>query len=136
MLCSVYIALLDSYLVPAFMSPPPLPMNTCPFCGQRFVRLGNHLPHCKQRHGQDYTSLLVKKRNVPSGSCRGVCPKCSCVFKRLDTHLCLSTTCQDIASPHALIHPHTLHSPRVSPTHIRLLSSSLGQQKSGRKLTA
>ena len=99
MLCPVYIALLDSYLVPTFMSPPPSATNTCPFCGQHFVRLGNHLPHCKQRHGQDYTSLLVKRQMVPSCSCRGVCLKCSCVFKRLDTHIHLSTTCREIASP-------------------------------------
>ena len=87
------------------MSPLPSLTNTCPFCGQPFVHLDNHLPHCKQRHEQNYTSLLVKRQTVPSCLCCVVCPKCNCIFKRLDSHLHLSTTYRDIASPAAGPHP-------------------------------
>ena len=83
----------------------------CPFCNHRYVRVGNHLPHCKERSGKDYTSYLAKSRSVPLRPVSGVCPKCSCLFQRLDTHLRLSANCHDIArSP--------VRSPRpVPPTH-------------------
>ena len=67
--------------------------NLCPFCDQLF---GNHLPHCKQRCGREYSSLLAKNRVAPARSCRGTCPKCGRLFQRLDTHLRLSASCRDV----------------------------------------
>lgn len=69
----------------------------CPFCGLRFVRVGNHL---LQRHGRDYTNLLAKK--TPGNSHR-VCPKCSRLFQRLDTHLWVSASYREIASQDLLV---------------------------------
>ena len=48
------------------MEAPPeatseLHQNTCPFCGKVFKRVGNHLPHCKERRDRDYSAYLAKK---------------------------------------------------------------------------
>ena len=128
----------------------------CPFCDQLFVRLGNHLPHCKQRCGREFSSLLAKNRVAPARSCRGTCPKCGRLFQRLDTHLRLSASCRTSLLLGPAENPHTpqinLHTrswmlgphpqpqplqlqPLLQPTHSRLLSSFLSQLRSGRKLT-
>jgi len=38
-----------------------LPKNTSPFCEKEFRRLENHLPHCKEREGRDYSAFLAKR---------------------------------------------------------------------------
>ena len=73
---------------------------SCPFCGRQFLRLGNHLPHCKQRQGQDYSQYLSHKtlQKRSKKSCRKTCPKCHKPFLRLDTHLKNSAFCKSIPS--------------------------------------
>ena len=84
--------------MPAIMSSPPDRRILCPFCGLRFVRVSNHLPHCKQRQGRDYSSFLAKQSSSVAGKGRGICPKCGRLFRRLDTHLRVSASCRDITS--------------------------------------
>ena len=83
--------------VPAIMSSPSTfnRKSPCPFCGLSFIRVANHLKHCKQRHGRDYSSFLAKK---PAANSRGRCLKCVCLFQRLDTHLRVSASCRQIES--------------------------------------
>ena len=47
--------------VHAIMSSPSTSdrKSPCPFCGLSFIHVANHLKHCKQRHGRDYSSFLV-----------------------------------------------------------------------------
>ena len=61
------------------------------------MRVSNHLPHCKQRQGRDYTNFLAK-RSGTTGKGRGVCPKCGYRFQCLDTHLRVSARCREITS--------------------------------------
>ena len=76
--------------VPAIfnMSPHDSP---CPFCARCFVRLGSHLPQCRERNGRYYSAFLAA-RKAPSS--RGVCSSCGRRFKRLDTHLRVSSICR------------------------------------------
>ena len=80
--------------------------STCPFCAKTgFKRLGNHLPHCHQRNGRDYSSYLSDKtlKNSQPNSCKfKFCDKCHKRFSRLDTHLRTSATCRSVASPVSL----------------------------------
>ena len=66
---------------------PTKKITSCPFCTKVFKRVGNHLPHCKQRNGRDYSQFLtqktLKKREPRSGK-KARCPKCSKTFSRLD----------------------------------------------------
>ena len=73
----------------------------CPFCSKDgFKRLGNHLPHCQERIGKDYSQYLsAKTLTKKSKSTNKLCPKCHRHFKRLDTHLRNSATCRDLSSP-------------------------------------
>ena len=71
--------------------------TTCPFCGLSFQRLGAHLPRCNKRNGRNY-SVFLSKRAVESKPGGGVCPKCGCRFKCLDTRLRRSASCRTIAS--------------------------------------
>ena len=59
----------------------------CPFCSQSFKSLGHHLPRCKARNGQDYSSILRSSSN------NQFCPSCKKEFKRLDLHLRTSGLC-------------------------------------------
>ena len=87
----IYSVYTPSVRVPAaIMSPRNFP---CPFCGLCFVRLGPHLPRCRQREGRDYSAFLAK---APVPPARGVCSTCGRRFKRLDTHLRVSSTCRVI----------------------------------------
>ena len=72
-------------------------MTACPFCEKSFKRLGNHLAHCKERQGRDYSAYLSKKTlDKRSTSGKRSCPKCHRIFIRLDTHLKNSATCRNI----------------------------------------
>ena len=75
-------------------------LSTCPFCNKAdFKRLGNHLPHCKERNGRDYTPFLSQKtlnKKAKSSSCKMFCPRCHKRFARLDTHLRNSAMCKAI----------------------------------------
>ena len=71
----------------------------CPFCSCEFVRLGNHLPHCRERKG-DYSEFLSsatrKKAANIKKSKKCLCPRFGKLFKRLDTHLRTSATCKKL----------------------------------------
>ena len=72
---------------------------TCPFCEKGFKRLGNHLPHCKERQGRDYSAYLSQKTlDKRSTTTKKFCPKCHRKFLRLDTHLKNSATCKSISN--------------------------------------
>ena len=77
-------------------------VRSCPFCGKSgYKRLGNHLLHCPERNGRDYTFMLSAKtlNNKKSNSCKfKCCSKCHKKFARLDTHLKNSSCCRDIPS--------------------------------------
>lgn len=78
-------------------SPLLQSVQPCPFCSIPFKRLGNHLRHCPERNGQDYTSYLAQKtldRRQKHGPSRQQCHKCGRWWKRLDTHLRLSAGCR------------------------------------------
>lgn len=80
------------------------PTRECPFCGQLFRRLGNHLPSCRERGDRDYTEYLSKKtleKRDRGGVRRKTCPKCQKKFVRLDTHLKRSPTCKSTEGSHA-----------------------------------
>ena len=56
----------------------------CPFCNNHFLKLGNHLSHCRERKGADYLPYLsVKTVQKRVRTSRRVCPKCQKSFKRL-----------------------------------------------------
>ena len=101
--------------------------SPCPFCGLRFVRLGLHLPRCKERDGRDYSAFVSKKRAAPSS--RGVCPSCERHFKRLDTHLRVSATCRVVAPtwpPLSATPGPTLHSRnRINQTTVPTVGPSM-----------
>ena len=72
----------------------------CPFCGQYFQGLGNHLQHCKDRQGRDYSQYLSQKiLQKKTRKKKEICPKCQKAFLRLDTHLKNSTFCRTISPP-------------------------------------
>ena len=77
--------------------PPLQSLQPCPFCNIPFKRLGNHLRHCSQRSGQDYTPYLsqktLKKRQKPQPP-QQQCQQCGRWWKRLDTHLRQSARCR------------------------------------------
>ena len=75
--------------------------SPCPFCNTVFRRVGNHLPHCKQRDGKDYSQYLAPKtlKNKSQSRKKAKCPKCDKYFVRLDTHLRNSALCRAIPSP-------------------------------------
>ena len=77
-------------------------MCSCPFCGKAgYKRLSSHLPHCPERNGCDYTSMLSENtlNNRKGGSSihaslevtserpQNTCPFCEKVFKRVGNHL-------------------------------------------------
>ena len=71
------------------------PLKWCPFCSTAFKRLGNHLPHCQERKGRDYSSLLSEKNlQKKKTSSKKTCPTCGKLFTRLDTHLRISASCK------------------------------------------
>ena len=73
------------------------PTSTCPFCHLSFVRLGCHLPKCKQRGDRDYSAYLSDKtRRKARMLNRQCCPICLRSFRRLDTHFRVSATCKSI----------------------------------------
>ena len=63
-------------------------VSTCPFCGNCFKQLGQHLHRCPERRGKDYQQFLKTSKS------RNVCPGCHRFFKRLDLHLKNSKSCQ------------------------------------------
>lgn len=64
------------------------PPNTFPFCNTTFMKLGNHLRHCKQRNGADYTIYLSHKTLTKKTKAKPkLCPHCRKKFSRLDIHL-------------------------------------------------
>ena len=75
---------------------PSQEITACPFCGNPYKKLGNHLPRCKQRDNRDYSAYLSKKtldkRNSKGKS--GFCPKCNRKFLRLDTHMKSNPYCK------------------------------------------
>ena len=75
-------------------------LQNCPFCGNEFRGLGNHLPHCKDRQGRDYSMYLAQKTLEKKSKkvSRKACPKCHKMFVRLDTHLKNSAICKSVAS--------------------------------------
>ena len=77
--------------------------STCPFCNGSYLKLGTHLPHCRERDGRDYTHLLSAKtlRKRFQSKKKSECPKCHRLFKRLDTHFRVSATCREI-NPHLI----------------------------------
>ena len=73
--------------------------RSCPFCNSLFKRLGNHLQHCPQRNGRDYSCYLSqttidKRASHPK---KKPCPHCGKHFSRLDTHLKNSAQCTSSA---------------------------------------
>ena len=109
------------------MTNPPV---CCPFRNTAFKRLGNHLPHCPERRGRDYSSLLsintLQKRN--KASCKGPCPVCGKVFARFDTHLRVSASCKfprPSDEPTTLTDPADFHSSQsVEPQSSAMLVSA------------
>ena len=91
-------------------------LSTCPFCNRAdFKRLGNHLPHCKERNGRDYTPFLSEKtltKKVKSSSWKMFCPTCHKRFARLDTHLRNSAMCKAIP-PTPCVDPNAAPTQRV-----------------------
>ena len=79
----------------------PSPKNICPFCHCLFKRVGNHLKHCPQRDGKDYTIYLSQKtiNNRAGTSRKKPCPQCGKLFTRLDTHLRNNVTCKGNTPP-------------------------------------
>lgn len=76
---------------------PAIPAtNNCPFCNKPFQKVGNHLPHCKERGGRDYSMFLSKKTldNKRGTRSRKPCPQCNRLFVRLDTHLRNNSSCR------------------------------------------
>ena len=72
----------------------------CPFCGLCFIRLGSHLPCCKERNGGDSSAFLA--RSVVLQSAHGTCSSCGCLFNHLDTHLRVSASCRRVATNNPL----------------------------------
>ena len=74
--------------------------RSCPFCKGVFRGLGNHLPRCKERKGQDYSAYLsLKTLAKKSGkSFHQPCPHCRKLFRRVDTHLQRNALCKRIAA--------------------------------------
>ena len=63
--------------------------QSCPFCNSLIKRLGNHLQHCPQRNGRDYSCYLSQKTidKRASHPKKKPCPHCGKHSSRLDTHL-------------------------------------------------
>ena len=73
-------------------------LKTCPFCQWAFQRLANHFPHCRTRGEASYEHLLSKKMLMKwtgSWMAKQRCMQCGKSFKRLDTHLQRSATCNN-----------------------------------------
>ena len=89
------------------------PPNTCPFCNITFVKLGNHLRHCKQRNGADYTIYLSHKTLTKKTKAKpNLCPYCRKKFSRLDTHLRNSADCKISVQP-SPVDSHTFETPPI-----------------------
>ena len=74
--------------------------NGCPFCHKTFLKLGCHLPWCKERKGQDKSCYLSQKTLAKRNKAgKKMCPQCGRKFARLDTHLKGSSTCTIIPTP-------------------------------------
>lgn len=77
---------------------PSQETTACPFCGNLYKKLGNHLPRCKKRDNRDYSAYLSKKtldkRNSKGRS--KFCPKCHRKFLRLDTHMKRNPHCKTV----------------------------------------
>ena len=87
----------------------------CPFCGLFFQGLGNHLQHCKDRQGRDYSQYFPKKTlQKKTRKRKELCPKCQKSFLRLDTHLKNSASCRSISPP--AINCETLEPDSYGPT--------------------
>ena len=78
----------------AMSSTRTAPTTPWPFCASHFHRLRNHLRSCKQRGDRGYMARNTRSSHTSVG----VCSKCSRIFRRLDTHLRVSTKCRDIAT--------------------------------------
>ena len=105
------------------------PTRECPFCGQMFRGLGNHLPMCKERGDRDYSMYLSKKtleNRARGDSSRKTCPKCHKNFLRLDTHIKNSPFCKSTEKPSASLTPEptTYPVPTESPSESPLLPES------------
>ena len=75
--------------------------RSCPFCNSLFKRLRNHLQHCPQRNGRDYSCCLSQKTidKRASHPKKKPCPHCGKQFSRLDTHLKNSAQCKTSSAP-------------------------------------
>ena len=62
-------------------------LNTCPFCGQSFKQLSQHLYRCSERCNRDYHQYLKTSKTGK------VCPGCHKFFKRYDLHLKNNKSC-------------------------------------------
>ena len=102
-------------------------LKCCPFCNTSFKKLGNHLPHCQERKGRAYSSLLsektLRKKNRTSG--KKACPTCGKCFSRLNTHLCfLQVPTPPDEQPSSHTKPANYHSSNtVEPPSTKLRSS-------------
>ena len=93
-----------------------------------FKRVGNHLPHCKQRDGKDYTQYLAPKtlKNKSQSRKKAKCPKCDKYFVRLGTHHRNSALCRSIPSlPSHPVQSNTMACTAPSHTY---LSVPLGEE--------
>ena len=86
----------------------PKVSKECPFCGQYFQCLGNHLQHCKDRQGRDYSQYLSQKTlEKATKKTRKMCPRCHKSFLRLDTHMKNSASCRTFPSLSTMAEPNT-----------------------------
>ena len=108
---------LGSFFTPRLMAEQMVArvQRECPFCGQFFQGLGNHLQHCKDRQGRDYSQYLSKKTlQKKTRKRKELCPKCQKSFLRLETHLKNSASCRSISPP--AINCETLEPDSSGPT--------------------
>ena len=97
-----------------------------------YRKVGNHLPHCKERNGRDYSQHLAPKtlKKKAQSLKKTKCPKCDKLFVRLDVHLRKNVSCRSISSKPSLpsrpVHSHSLpHSRPTQPSSEAAIFSSI-----------
>ena len=77
------------------LTPPRSDDTVCPFCCQSFRRVTSCLLWCKEQNDRDYTDPRSEgsQRNKEKVPHHRKCHMWHRFFLRLDTHLCVSSTC-------------------------------------------
>ena len=93
--------------------------DICPFCHNKFKRVGRHLKHCKERLGREYSHYLAENTLTKrTRSTKQKCGKCHRFFVRLDTHLRTSARCRYIKDQERLEPSTVTAEPMPSPSDI------------------